>query len=355
MGLEESAEPNPIQDHILDWLDDSASFLPTFLDFPYASGDVDCYPWWDPNQEFGQHLINLGGTAATSSNSPTFAAGAVVSGTDVGIVRSDSTVVDRLVMSNLSKRRKPSDDDNFPKMLNHQQQHKKNHNGRINENEEGKAGVEEVTGNNKRSAGNKKTSLQEITPDNTRTLHILDIGVSHGVQWPTLLEALSRRSRGPPPLVRITVVVATAKNNQITDTLSRSVHPVMFAHSLDFRLHRLDHNGHDQRTGFLKVLRSLEPKGVILSENNMDCSCSNCGDFAKGFSRRVEYLRKFLDSSSLAFKGRESEEGRVMEGEAAKALTNQGEMNEGKEKWCERMQGVGFVTEVFGEDAIDGL
>lgn len=43
-----------------------------------------------------------------------------------------------------------------------------------------------------------------------------------------------------------------------------------------------------------------------------------------------------------------------MEGEAAKALTNKGVMNEGKDKWCERMRGVGFVVETFGEDAIDG-
>ncbi len=29
-------------------------------------------------------------------------------------------------------------------------------------------------------------------------------------------------------------------------------------------------------------------------------------------------------------------------------------MNEGKDKWCERMRGVGFVVEAFEEDAIDG-
>ena len=86
----------------------------------------------------------------------------------------------------------------------------------------------------------------------------------------------------------------------------------------------------------------------------MDCSCNGCGDFATGFSRRVEYLWKFLDSISSAFKGRESEERRMMEGEGSKALTNRGEMNEGKDKWCERMKGAGFVGEMFGEDAIDG-
>lgn len=98
----------------------------------------------------------------------------------------------------------------------------------------------------------------------------------------------------------------------------------------------------------------MEPRGVVLTENNADCSCHNCVDFATGFSRRVEYLWRFLDSASVAYKGRESDERRMMEGEAAKALMNVGEMNERKEKWCERMATVGFSGEVFGEDAIDG-
>jgi hypothetical protein len=121
-----------------------------------------------------------------------------------------------------------------------------------------------------------------------------------------------------------------------------------------FRLHHLNHNTPDERTEFLKVLRNMEPKGVILSENNVECSCNSCGDFATGFSRRVDLLWKFLDSTSSAFKGRESDERRLMEGEAARALTSRSEMNEGKEKWCERMRGAGFVGELFGEDAIDG-
>ncbi|MBA0695618.1 hypothetical protein Goari_002231 [Gossypium aridum] len=498
MTLEESAEPNPSQDHILDWLEDSASLLPSFLDDPYSPGDISGYQWWDPNHDFGQDLITIG-AAAASINCPAIAA--AVSNVDAGLVQSDSAVVNPPVRLSSSKRRRPTDSI-VPRMS------KKSSNVKNDENEDGKAGVEEVVGN-KRSAGNKKNKssgnngnnkegrwaeqllnpcataittgnltrvqhllyvlnelasstgdanhrladhgLRALThhissssastapvtfastepkffqrsllkfyevspwfafpntianasilqilaqePDKPRNLHILDIGVSHGVQWPTLLEALSRRPGGPPPVVRITVVAATAENNQITDTpfsigppghdfysrlpgFAKSMninlqinrlenHPIQHLNAqtinnshgetlivcAQFRLHHLNHNGPDQRTEFLKVLRSLEPKGVILSENNMDCSCSSCGDFATGFSRRVEYLWKFLDSTSSAFKGRESEERRVMEGEAAKALTNQGEMNEGKEKWYERMQGVGFRAEVFGEDAIDG-
>ncbi|XP_009795565.1 protein NODULATION SIGNALING PATHWAY 1-like [Nicotiana tabacum] len=232
--------------------------------------------------------------------------------------------------------------------------------------------------------------------DKLKNLHILDIGVSHGVQWPTLLEELTRRSGGPPPLVRLTVITPTVENAELGGTpfvigppgynfssqllaFAKAININLQINRLDnfplqnlnsqvinssedeilvtcaqFRLHNLHHNNPDDRTEFLRILKSLDPKGVVVSENNIDCSCNSCGDFTTTFSRRVEYLWRFLDSTSVAYKGRESEERRMMEGEAANALTNMGEMNERKEKWCERMRSVGFVKEVFGEDAIDG-
>ncbi|KAF3946858.1 hypothetical protein CMV_026920 [Castanea mollissima] len=172
-------------------------------------------------------------------------------------------------------------------------------------------------------------------PNRSGNLHILDIGVSHGVQWPTLLEALSRRPGGPPPLVRITIIAQTTENDQnkeMSFTIGPPVINTVFDETLiicaQFRLHGLDHNDPDERTEFLRVLRSMEPK--------------------------VEFLWRFLDSTSSAFKGRECDKRKLMEGEAAKALSNKGVMNEGNEKWCERMRGVGFVGEAFREDAIDG-
>ncbi|KAM4110753.1 hypothetical protein ACJW30_05G015700 [Castanea mollissima] len=185
-------------------------------------------------------------------------------------------------------------------------------------------------------------------PNRSGNLHILDIGVSHGVQWPTLLEALSRRPGGPPPLLMNVNLQINRLDDYPFQCLNSQVINTVFDETLiicaQFRLHGLDHNDPDERTEFLRVLRSMEPKGVILSENNMECSCNNCGDFAKGF----------LDSTSSAFKGRECDKRKLMEGEAAKALSNKGVMNEGNEKWCERMRGVGFVGEAFREDAIDG-
>ncbi|PSS07318.1 Nodulation-signaling pathway 1 protein [Actinidia chinensis var. chinensis] len=48
-----------------------------------------------------------------------------------------------------------------------------------------------------------------------------------------------------------------------------------------------------------------------------------------------------------------SDEKQVTKGEAAKVLTNLDEMNEGNEKWCERMRRVNFMGQVLGESTVD--
>ncbi|KAG9458104.1 hypothetical protein H6P81_002612 [Aristolochia fimbriata] len=235
------------------------------------------------------------------------------------------------------------------------------------------------------------------------TLRIIDIGVSHGVQWPTLLEALTRRPGGPPSLVRLTVVVPPAESqspavpfslgppgddfpsrllrfakridlNLQIETLEAGLEALLQAPKREeeilvvcaqFRLHELGHGGHhggqgkrdeDERGEFLRRVRGLGPDLVVVSEEEGDeCGCSRCGGFAVGFSRRVGVLWRFLDSTSAAFKGRECVERRVMEGEAATALGGANDMmKEGRRGWCDRLRRAGFVAEAFGEDAVDG-
>jgi hypothetical protein len=510
----EGSEPNQASDHILDWLEDSVSFLPSFLDDPYNAADIDPYQWWEQAEEICQDLANTNTNTSLSSSTTT---STITNINTTSLISPNNPTISNHPPTSTSNKKRKDPEDLVPKTSqNHNQRRNLNH--RINkEDQDGEAVVGEVvavkksngnkkstnksTGNNSNN-GNKKEGrwaeqllnpcaaaitignlsrvqhllyvlhelasptgdanhrlaahglralthhlsssstvssasigtvtfastepkffqkallkFYEVSPwfafpnnianasilqvlgqeqDPTRILHILDIGVSHGVQWPTLLEALTRRPGGPPPLVRITVITATTENDQSTEPpfsigppgdnfpsrllgFAKFMNINLEIKRLDgyplqklsgriidakpeealivcaqFRLHHLNHNTPDERTEFFRVLRRLEPKGVILSENNMDCSCNSCGDFATGFSRRVQYLWRFLDSTSSAFKGRESEERRMMEGEGSKALTNRGEMNEGIDKWCERMQGVGFVGEMFGEDAIDG-
>ncbi|XP_022714545.1 nodulation-signaling pathway 1 protein-like [Durio zibethinus] len=107
----EEAEPNPTPAHILDWPEYSVSFLTSFVDNPYNTGDVNSYQWWDQNQDIGQDLINISDTA-TSINSPTIAiaAAAAANTNNNGLIQSNSTIPNPPLPSNLSKRRKPSDD-----------------------------------------------------------------------------------------------------------------------------------------------------------------------------------------------------------------------------------------------------
>ncbi|KAK9066155.1 hypothetical protein SSX86_013476 [Deinandra increscens subsp. villosa] len=235
------------------------------------------------------------------------------------------------------------------------------------------------------------SSILQVLAEQSANLHILDIGVSHGLQWPTLLEALSRRPSGPPPLVRLTVVTPTPETTipfansppgynfisnilrsandykinlhinrldncplqNLNSQIIKSCPEEILVVCAQFRLHSLNHTNPDNRTEFLKMMRSLEPKGVILNENNMECSCNSCSNFETGFARRVDGLWSFLDSTSVAYKGREMEERKMMEGEASKALMDMCNMNERKEKWVERMMGVGFAGEVFREDVME--
>ncbi|OWM66576.1 protein NODULATION SIGNALING PATHWAY 1 [Punica granatum] len=493
------AEPNPMTDHILDWLEGSVSFFPTFLDDPYNSDD---YQWWEPNQEINQDVLYTCSNNTASNTIPTATASTTTTASTVCL--NPTSPGQRL------KRKSPEEPMPRPSLG---QNLSKSQSQQINEADAagqgkampakklstGKKGSGKPAGRDCNNANGKdgrwaeqllnpcasaitagngsriqhllyvlhelaspsgdpnhrlashglraltyhlsssmsitSTSVSPVTfasseprffrksllnfndhspwfalpsnianssilqvlgevPDKSSNLHIVDLGVSHGAQWPTLLDGLSRSPGGPPPLVRLTIISAStesdtgtpfslgppgydyslllldfAKKININLQINRlDNHPIQKLDSnaistipgetlivcAQFRLHHLDHNIPDERSSFLKAIRNLEPKGVILSENNAECSCANCADFATSFSRKVEYLWRFLDSASATYKSRESNERRMMEGEAAKALFSKAEMNEGKDKWCERMREAGFSEEAFRDDVIDG-
>ena len=51
MTTNEVPQPNPTSEQILDWLEDSVSFFPSFLDDPYHSTEINGYQWWDETQD----------------------------------------------------------------------------------------------------------------------------------------------------------------------------------------------------------------------------------------------------------------------------------------------------------------
>lgn len=210
-----------------------------------------------------------------------------------------------------------------------------------------------------------------VTP---KTLHVVDVGVSHGIQWPTLLEALTRRPGGTPPLIRLTI----AENSLPAGPFSAappgydsSSHLLRYSKLLDLNLQinhvkdltpqslspsetetlvicaqfRANHGDSDKKAEFLRSAREMNPDLLILTE--IDGS-------GLGFARRAEVLWRFLDSTSAAFKGRECEERRVMEGEMARVLEEGGEgFGEGREQWAERILGLGFRELGFGDEAVE--
>ncbi|KAH7547086.1 hypothetical protein FEM48_Zijuj01G0269800 [Ziziphus jujuba var. spinosa] len=62
----EEPEPDSASDHILDWLEDSVSFIPSFLDEPHNSREINGYHWWAESQDITHDLINT----SASINSP---------------------------------------------------------------------------------------------------------------------------------------------------------------------------------------------------------------------------------------------------------------------------------------------
>ncbi|KAI4312728.1 hypothetical protein MLD38_037527 [Melastoma candidum] len=503
----EGAEPNtvPPDHHILDWLGDSVSFFPSFIDDPYNPGEIEEYPWWDDQQPSHDEIVHgdlvNGSSETTADTTPVATPADPPAATDSFSEepvsskkrKAASPLEDQIVKSSSlppSQPQRKTTSTGGQKKIGGKKRSAAS-SGKSSGNGNGKEGrwaeqllnpcaaaivannltrvqhllyvlneLSSLTGEpNHRLAAHglhalthhlsplsasstiaspstvtfstaeprffQKSLLKfnEISPwfafpsnitnssilqllnegtgnvnpgsnksRHCSALHILDIGVSHGAQWPILLDALSRRHGGPPPLVRLTVVSPSTTS---TDAAPFAAGPpgydsspllLEFAKSLNinlqihrinegqlmekvltlkpdemlvvcaqFRLNHFNHNGpNNERSKFLNFLRELNPKGLVLNDNNVYCSCTSCVDYATGFTRRIELLWSFLESTSAAFKGRESEERRMMEGEAAKGLIGKAIMNDGKERWCERLREAGFVAETVGEDVVDG-
>ncbi|CAL4923103.1 unnamed protein product [Urochloa decumbens] len=219
-----------------------------------------------------------------------------------------------------------------------------------------------------------------------RPLHVVDLGVSHGVQWPTLLESLTRLPGGrAPPSVRLTVVgTATTPQQPAAATpfaaappgYDFSPHLLRYAKSINLPLaisrastldavvtrggedealvvclqFRLGHAGGDERAGILSKVRGMKPELVVLSE--LDAGGGG-GTAAGEFAARLEMLWRFLESTAAAFKGRDGEERRLLEAEAGTSVTAVEGGGEGREAWRERMAAAGFEEAAFGDEAVE--
>ncbi|ONM59570.1 Scarecrow-like protein 29 [Zea mays] len=231
------------------------------------------------------------------------------------------------------------------------------------------------------AASRKKGAVAE-----PRQVHVVDIGVSHGVQWPTLLEALTRVPRGStPPSVRLTLVGPTA-----TPPVPFSASPpgydcspqlLRYAKSIDLDLaivhapcldtlrgtltpgetlvvclqFRLGLTTADDQAAIFRKVRDLNPELMVLTE--LDGGRRNDDSATSEFAARLELLWRFLDSTAAAFKGMDAYERRVMEAEAgtALALTPRcgATVDGGREAWRARLAAAGFEEAAFGGEAVE--
>ncbi|KAL0415046.1 UNVERIFIED_CONTAM: protein NODULATION SIGNALING PATHWAY 1 [Sesamum latifolium] len=329
-------EPNPPSDHVVGWMGESVSYFPTFFDDPYETGDFSGDSWWVDGHNLEQDLVNTGANSFTTNT------------TSITPVPTDSVVSNHSTPVDSPKKRKLPDDSS-PKAA------QKNKNRRVNESDPGPAGaaqgvaprkptaykkVSKSAGNSNNNSNNKEGRWAEqlnpcaitgICPESSTSSapgssFSSASGKTFASSSPKFFRDTLIKFNDINPWFRIPNNVANTSILQILAGHWSVTWNSALSQASSARSHHQaqTHSTQDDRTAFLRVLRSLQPKGVILSENNTECSCSNCGDFATGFSRRVEYLWRFLDSTSVAFKGRESEERRMMEAEAAKVLINVG-------------------------------
>ncbi|KAG6526582.1 protein NODULATION SIGNALING PATHWAY 1-like [Zingiber officinale] len=228
--------------------------------------------------------------------------------------------------------------------------------------------------------------LQTLARDPSRcakSLRVVDVGVSHGLQWPTFLDAIARRPEGGPPLVRLTVAGAAAPPGPFSVSppgYDFRSHLLRYAKSINLNLQiddandlepsslalrrdetlvictqfRICHRNVDDRMAFLRSMRKLEPDLLVLSEiEGGRCSGGADNGYPAAFAKKAELLWRFLDSTSAAFRGKDCSERRVMEGEAARVLETAEPAAEGRERWQERMAAAGFEEEAFGEEAME--
>ncbi|KAG0613671.1 hypothetical protein M758_6G120500 [Ceratodon purpureus] len=237
-------------------------------------------------------------------------------------------------------------------------------------------------------------------------LHIVDVGIIKGLQWPILIDALANRQGGPPSKLRITTIRhqnADAKmlNNQVdkesADFMSRletfakvlglNCELEMFVGPLEsikkedlklhdgevlavccqFRLHRLSnlvspkshHNPNPSqlcpRDTFLEFMATLRPSVLVISENDVDMLSEN---FLTRFKEVVAFWWVFFESTHKAFKGREPEAQQIVEYEGAMIMLNgiacEGaeriERNDRHDNWMSRIRRVGFAPMCISED-----
>ncbi|CAI5464226.1 unnamed protein product [Closterium sp. Yama58-4] len=234
-------------------------------------------------------------------------------------------------------------------------------------------------------------SILEAVEGATR-VHVIDLGITHGTQWPTLLESLATRPGGPPHL-RITGVDApltglkpssleetgrrlsafarvigvpfefTPITEQLDDLKPEHVavrsDEVLVVNCL-LRLHQMRDESNaphvpSQRNCTLHMIRSLNPAIVTLIEQHAD---HNIPSFLSRFREALHYFSALYESLDASLPWNSTERALVEERIFGRKLVNiiacegrdRVERHESHARWHERMQRCGFVPRAISAD-----
>ncbi|CAI5976233.1 unnamed protein product [Closterium sp. NIES-65] len=228
--------------------------------------------------------------------------------------------------------------------------------------------------------------------EGARRVHVIDLGITHGTQWPTLLESLATRPGGPPHL-RITGVDAPLtglKPSSLEETGRRlsafarvigvpfeftpiteqldDLKPEHFSVRSDevlvvnclLRLHQMRDESSaphvpSQRNCTLQMIRSLNPAIVTLIEQHAD---HNIPSFLSRFREALHYFSALYESLDASLPWNSTERALVEERIFGRKLVNiiacegreRVERHESHARWHERMQRCGFVPRAVSAD-----
>ncbi|GJP62128.1 hypothetical protein CLOP_g19221, partial [Closterium sp. NIES-67] len=228
--------------------------------------------------------------------------------------------------------------------------------------------------------------------EGAKRVHVIDLGITHGTQWPTLLESLATRPGGPPHL-RITGVDAPLTGlkpssleetgrrlssfarvigvpfefTPITDALD-DVRPEQLGVRSDevlvvnclLRLHQMrDYSTQpgapSQRNFTLQMIRSLNPTIVTLIEQHAD---HNIPSFLSRFREALHYFSALFESLDASLPWNSTERALVEERIFGRKLVNiiacegreRVERHESHARWQQRMQRCGFLPRPVSAD-----
>lgn len=228
-------------------------------------------------------------------------------------------------------------------------------------------------------------AILETLDTDSPSIHVVDINIMQGVQWPPFMQALAERPGGPPSHIRLTGAGADAEalrktgrrlerfahtlglrfefNPWIVDddisSLAISIRPgESLAINCVLHLHELLDEAHNERLkNFLVRIRSLEPKVVALAEREAD---HNRPTFTDRFVEALNHYSILFDSLEATLPPKSQERLDVEQVWFGREITNivaleghgRNERHQKFERWSELMNECGFTSLPLSEFAL---